>query len=165
MQFPHLSFYSFFFHFQANQRQLAPLCQESTPVEKLMESIRNANAKTALRKTTGPPIRPSNSSHSILKEQYLKILTLPLYSEISGIGHFEHSCLWVLIGSYTVFTGWCRNTRHGTLPVNLWFSWSSSFPIEWISQAHFLQNSIPLHWSILWWYEPLIHPQMTLNRG
>merc|ERR1719266_835133 len=42
----------------AAERQLLPARKESTPVELLMESIRNSNARASLRKTGGPRRRP-----------------------------------------------------------------------------------------------------------
>jgi len=42
----------------ASERQLNPIRKESTPVELLMESIRNSDARASLRKTGGPRRRP-----------------------------------------------------------------------------------------------------------
>ncbi len=44
--------------FQAFHRELRPLNKQSTPVEQLMESIRNSSIRSSLRKTSGPPPRP-----------------------------------------------------------------------------------------------------------
>ncbi len=44
---------------QAQNRELAPLKRESTPVEALMDSIRNSGTRSSLRKTPGPRIRSS----------------------------------------------------------------------------------------------------------
>eukprot|EP00093_Oithona_nana_P001430 01430.XXX_3188_210_1 [CDS] Oithona nana genome sequencing. len=41
----------------ASERQLQPKRKESTPVELLMDSIRNSDARASLRKTGGPPKR------------------------------------------------------------------------------------------------------------
>ena len=43
--------------FQAFERQLPPQRKESTPVEMLMEDIRNSAGRSSLRKTAGPPTR------------------------------------------------------------------------------------------------------------
>ena len=48
--------------FQASERQLNPIRKESTPVELLMESIRNSNARASLRKTGGPRKRSQGNS-------------------------------------------------------------------------------------------------------
>ena len=50
--------------FQASERQLNPIRKESTPVELLMESIRNSDARASLRKTGGPRRRPQGNSIS-----------------------------------------------------------------------------------------------------
>ena len=41
-----------------SQRNLRPQRKESTPAEMLMESIRGSSARSSLRKTKGPPVKP-----------------------------------------------------------------------------------------------------------
>jgi len=62
----------------ASERQLQPKRKESTPVELLMDSIRNSNARASLRKTGGPPKRPLmlrlNSNSSTTESSRTRIL-------------------------------------------------------------------------------------------
>ena len=44
--------------FQASERKLHPYRKESTPAEMLMESIRSSSARSSLRKTKGPKLKP-----------------------------------------------------------------------------------------------------------
>ena len=48
----------FIFKCKATERKLRPQRKESTPQEMLMESIRGCSARSSLRKTKGPPVKP-----------------------------------------------------------------------------------------------------------
>ena len=65
---------------QASDRKLAVIRKQSTPVELLMESIRNEKTRNSLRKTSGPPPRPALGKimmmNSRLSRQKLRMISV-----------------------------------------------------------------------------------------
>ena len=82
---------------QASERQLQPKRKESTPVELLMDSIRNSDARASLRKTGGPPKRPLSNALK-RRSQCLKItknVSFQFYTFFTlNVNKFPRICTW-----------------------------------------------------------------------